>query len=162
MWSALLIVVARRLGMGCAAPALLALLLVSGPALRAQRPLQDQDILQYLSQTITWYRDVAALVQSPADSRQAMFADDLRQSSTEAVRLAFEFARAQAAIPAVNTPENVQPEGARSRTLAQSAAAAAQRAEQAELEIQQLNQQLEGASGRAPHATAGAAGRGDQ
>jgi hypothetical protein len=114
MWFAPLVVAARRLGIGCAAPALLALLLASGPALRAQRPLQDQDILRYLSRTITWYRDVAAVVQSPADSRQAMFADGLRQSSTEAVRLAFEFARAQAAIPPANTQENVQPEGARS------------------------------------------------
>ena len=148
MWSAPLVVVARRLGIGCAAPALLALLLASGPALRAQRPLQDQDILQYLSQTITWYRDVAVLVQSPADSRQAMFADGLRQSSTEAVRLAFEFARAQAAIPPANTPENALPEGARSRTLAQSAAAAEQRAEQAQLEIEQLNHQLQTASAR--------------
>src|SRR5712691_11960050 len=107
MWSAPLVVAARRFGIGWAAPALLALLLASRPPLRAQRPFQDQDILQYLSQTITWYRDVATVVQSPADSRQAMFADGLHHSSTEAVRLAFEFARAQAAIPPANTPENV-------------------------------------------------------
>ena len=67
-----LAVAARRHTLAGATPALLALLLASGPALRAQRPLKDQDILQYLNQTITWYRDVAAVVQSPAGSREAV------------------------------------------------------------------------------------------
>src|SRR6266545_3506385 len=147
MWSPSVAAASRRLRIGCAAPALMALLLASGPALRGQRPLADQDVLQYLSQTITWYRDVAAVVHSP-DSRQAMLADSLRQSSTEAVWLAFEFARAQAAIPPANTPENVPPEDARRRTLAQSASAAEQRAEQAQLEIEQLNRQLQSAPQR--------------
>jgi hypothetical protein len=131
------------------APALLALLLASGPALRAQRPLKDQDILQYLNQTIAWYRDVAAVIQSPAGSREELFADDLRQSSTQALRLAFDFARAQAAIPPANTPENAAPGDARSRNLAQVEAAADQRAEQARSEIDQINRQLPGASARA-------------
>jgi hypothetical protein len=148
MWSSPLVVAARRFGSGCASAALLALVLASTPALYGQRPLKDEDILQYLNQTVTWYRDIAVFVQSPADSRQVMFGDGLRQSSTEAVRLAFEFARAQAAIPPANTPESTLPDGARSRTLAQSAAAAEQRAQQAQLEIEQLNRQLQSASGR--------------
>jgi small-conductance mechanosensitive channel len=146
MWSSPLLPSARRLRIACFAAALVALLLPSGPALRAQRPLPDQDILQYLSQTITWYRDVGVLVQSPGDSRQAMFADSLRQSSTEAVRRAFEFARAQAAIPQANGQENAAPAAGRGRNLAQSAAAAGQRAEQAQLEVDQLNRKLQNAS----------------
>ena len=67
--------------------ALLAFLL-PGPALRAQRPVQDDDILQYLSQTITWYRGMTAAVQSSADARETIYADSLRQSSAETVRLA--------------------------------------------------------------------------
>jgi hypothetical protein len=78
-----------------------------------------------------------------------MYADGLRQSSTETLRLAFEFARAQAAIPPASTPGNVSPDGSRSRNLAQSAAAASQRAEQAQLEIEQLNRQLQNAPARA-------------
>ena len=123
---------ARRRGIGCAGPALLGFLLISGPPLNAQRPLQDHDILQYLGQTVAWYRDAAAAIQSAADSRETVFADGLRQSSTETIRLAFEFARAQAAIPSGTAPENTPPEGARGRTLAQSAAAAGERAEQAQ------------------------------
>ncbi|MGC4055860.1 MAG: mechanosensitive ion channel [Paludibaculum sp.] len=71
----------------------------------------------------------------------------MRQSSIDTVRLAFEFARAQAAIPAAATTENPQPDASRSRTLAQSAAAAAQRVEQAQSELDRLNLQLQTASG---------------
>ena len=105
--------------------------------------------MQYLNQAIAWYREVRSVALSPGDSRQSVFADSLRQSSTDTVRLAFEFVRSQAAIPAVNTPENVPAEGARGRTLAQSAAAAEQRAEQAQAQIEQLNRQLENANGMA-------------
>src|SRR5215467_1320617 len=125
---------------------LAALLFCSALALRAQRPLPDRDILQYLSQTISWYRGVNVLLESPADSHQAMFADGLRQSSTDAVRLAFDFAVAEAAIPSAATPEGAAPDETRRRTLAQSAAAAEQRAEQAQAEIEQLNRQLDTAS----------------
>src|SRR5581483_5011339 len=128
---------------GRAFPALIVLLFASSPALYSQRPIRDQDILQYLNQTITWYHDISAVVQSPADSRQLVYADSLRQSSSEVARLAFDFARLQTSIPAASTPENLTPEGTRSRTLAQSAAAAEQRAEQARLEIEQLNRQLQ-------------------
>src|SRR5689334_7282529 len=97
----------RWVGARVAAPPLLAFLLLAGPSL-GQRPIQDQDILQYLVQTITWYRNVSAWAQARAESGQAVFAnaDGLRQSSTEALRLAFEFARLQSAIPAANAPDN--------------------------------------------------------
>jgi small-conductance mechanosensitive channel len=124
-----------------------AALLISAVVLRAQRPLPDRDVLQYLTQTISWYRGVNALIESPADPHQAMFADSLRQTSTEAIRLAFDFALAEATIPSAPTPDAAAPDETRRRTLAQSAAAAEQRAEQAQAEIEQLNRQLESASG---------------
>ncbi len=146
MWLTPLAVAGRRLGTGKALPALLALLLVPAPELRAQRPLKDEDILRYLSQTITWYREVTAIVQSQVDSQQAVLSGSLPQSSTEAVRLGFEFARAQAAIPPATAPD-APADGDRKRTLAQSVAAAEQRAEQAQVEIGQLNQQLQSGTG---------------
>ncbi|QOY87552.1 mechanosensitive ion channel family protein [Paludibaculum fermentans] len=90
---------------------------------------------------------MAAVVQSPTDSTQTVFAGALRQSSIDTVRLAFEFARAQAAIPQATTSENPPPDAARGRTLAQSAAAAAQRAELSQAELDRLNLQLQSASG---------------
>jgi small-conductance mechanosensitive channel len=116
---------------------------------RAQRPLPDDDILQYLRQTISWYRDVSGTIQSPADTREAMFADGLRRSSLDVVRSAFEFARAQAAIPAVAVPDNVPEDATRTRTLAQSMAVAEQRADQAQQEIEQINRQLQNAPDKA-------------
>lgn len=130
-----------------AALALLLLLPATGPELRAQRPLPDQDILQYLSQASTWYRNVGAVVQTPSDSTQTVLAGALRQSAIDTIRLAFEFARAQAAIPQVNPTENPQQDASRGRTLAQSAAAAAQRLEQAQSELDRLNLQLQTAGG---------------
>jgi small-conductance mechanosensitive channel len=140
-------IVVFRAGVTCLAPAL-SVFLLTGPALRAQRPLQDDDILQYLSQTITWYRDVSAAVQSATDSRETIFAEGLRQGSTETVRLAFDFARAQAAIPPANAAENVSTGSARTRNLAQAAAAAERRAREAQLRVEQLNAQIDNASGR--------------
>jgi small-conductance mechanosensitive channel len=129
--------------------ATLALLLVSGPALRAQRPLGDQAILDYLNQTVGWYRDVTAALQSPTDSREALFADGLRRSSLEALQLGFEFALAQAAIPAADAPESASPGGTRGRNLSQAVAAAGQRAEEAKAEIDQINRRIQTASGQA-------------
>jgi hypothetical protein len=120
MWFDRVVLVSQRCR-SWASPVLLGFLLASGASVRAQRPVPDEEIRQYLRQTISWYRDVGSFIQSPAGAREALFADGLRRSSTEVVRSAFEFARAQAAIPAAATPENATP--SRSRTLAQSAAA---------------------------------------
>ncbi|MBN9662018.1 MAG: mechanosensitive ion channel [Acidobacteria bacterium] len=147
MWCPTFATAAPRRAFHWAVLGLLLLLPATDPGLRAQRPLPDEDILQYLGQASTWYRNVGAVVQTPADSTQTILAGALRQSSLETVRLAFEFARAQAAIPPATTSENPQPDASRSRTLAQSAAAAAQRVEQAQLELDRLNLQLQTAGG---------------
>jgi small-conductance mechanosensitive channel len=125
--------------------ALLALL-PSGSELLAQRPLQDKNILQFLNRTIRWYRNVAATAQSPRDSRAAIASEGLVHSSRETLRSAFEFARAQAAIPSSDAAGE-SPDAARSRTLAQSAAVAEQQAAQAQAKIEELNRRLGSASG---------------
>ncbi len=131
-----------------AAAICLMLLAASGPALRAQRPLTDQDILGFLNQTVTWYRDVSSVLQSPGGSRDVLFADSLRRGATEALQLAFDFARAQAAIPVTSAPESTAPGGTRGRNLAQAAAAAAQRAQEAQAEIDQITRRMQAASGQ--------------
>ncbi|MGJ5816261.1 hypothetical protein [Paludibaculum fermentans] len=149
MWCPSFSHAAPRRAFNWVALALLLLVSAGGLELRAQRPLRDEDILQYLAQTTAWFRDVAALAQSPDDSTQTVLAGALKQNSAEAVRLAFEFAKAQAAIPSSSPAEN-QPQGnSRGRTLAQSAAAAAQRVEQSQAELDRLNAQLQTATGAA-------------
>ena len=139
----------RRLGVAGPALATLALLCTPPLAVRAQRSLPDQDILQYLNQTIAWYRDVMNFIQAPEGPRERLFADDLRNSSGQAVRLAFDFARAQAAIPSTGTTAGVPTGSNRGRNLAQAEAAADQKAGQAQAEIEQINRQLQNASPRA-------------
>jgi small-conductance mechanosensitive channel len=117
-------------------------------AVRAQRPLPDQDILKCLSETIAWYRDVATFVQTPAGPRERLFGDDLRDSSAQAVHLAFDFARAQAAIPGAKTPSQAPAASNRGRNLAEAEAAADQKAGEAQEEIDQINRQLQNASPR--------------
>jgi hypothetical protein len=117
----------KPIALALATAAALTLLVASEPALRAQRPLGDQDIFEYLNQTVVWYRDVGPALQSPEGSRDALFADGLRRSATDVLRFGFDFARAQAAIPAVMPGETTGPEDPRSRNLARSAAAAEQR-----------------------------------
>ena len=128
-----------------ATAAALTLLVASEPALHAQRPLSDQQILDYLNQTVVWYRDVSAALQSPASSHDALFADALRRSSTDVLQLGFDFARAQAAMPSAIAGETTGPEDPRSRNLARSEAAAEQRAEQTKAELDQLSRRIQNA-----------------
>jgi small-conductance mechanosensitive channel len=122
--------------------------LAAAVPLPAERPVRDQDIQQYLNQTITWYRAVSGLVQSPANSRESTFAAGLRQNSTDALRLAFEFARAQAAIPSENRGNGAAPGDTRSRNLAQAEATVDQRADQLQTQIEEANRALQAASAR--------------
>ncbi len=126
----------------------LVLLLTSGLTLHAQRPLKDQDVLQFLNLTVSWYRDVAAIEQSPAGSRESLVADGVRQSSTAALRAAFDFARAVAAIPAGSMAESAG-EDSRSRNLAEAEARADQRLDQAQAQLDDVNRRLQGAAERA-------------
>jgi small-conductance mechanosensitive channel len=126
----------------------LAMLLGSEPALQAQRPLGDEAILDYLNQTVVWYRDVAAAVQTPVGAQDALFADALRRSSTQALQLGFDFARAQAAIPSAASGETTGPEDPRSRNLAHAEAEAEQRATETQSELEQLNRRLQTADAR--------------
>jgi small-conductance mechanosensitive channel len=139
----------KPIALALATAAALTLLVASEPALRAQRPLGDQDIFEYLNQTVVWYRDVGPALQSPEGSRDALFADGLRRSATDVLRFGFDFARAQAAIPAVMPGETTGPEDPRSRNLARSAAAAEQRAEQTQAELDQLTRRLQSATATA-------------
>ena len=45
-----------------------------------QRPADDESVLNYLDRTIAWYRDIAATEGIAARQREALLADDLRES----------------------------------------------------------------------------------
>jgi hypothetical protein len=127
---------------------LISVLFAAGPLVRAQSPLTDDDVLRYLDQTVSWYRDISTVEQSPAQLREVLFSDNVHQSSAQVLRLTFDFARTYAAISSTKRPGNAAPGDNLSRNLIQAEAAADQRLEQIQSQIDEINRQMQNASAR--------------
>jgi small-conductance mechanosensitive channel len=122
-----------------------------------QLTLSSDAIIHHLSAVISWYRDYTTKVQPPGFASDAIYQGDARNLAEQAVRLAFESARA--AVPLVNaqgqqsggSDNNGQPEqgATQSQNLAQFKAKT--RAHLAELQAQldSVNKQLATAPPRA-------------
>src|ERR1700730_17657067 len=74
------------------------------PQSSAAAPLTAAQVLRFLDETIDWYRGLTAQQQIATTPTDLAILYDNRQAATQAVRLAFEFARAQAAYIVANTP----------------------------------------------------------
>src|ERR1051326_7195747 len=100
--------------------------------------ISGEQIISFLNQTIVWSRQVSAEQQLVSEPSDTLFLNDSRQTSEQVVRLAFEFARAQAQTSQAGT-------GA---TAVQSAASQYQRlvdsVNQADQKVKSLQQELEG------------------
>src|SRR5579863_9950923 len=66
-------------------------------------PIPPDQVVAHVSQSLTWYRRIMALEQLPADSEEVLNHERLDQTALKALRLAFDFGRAAAAL----APENV-------------------------------------------------------
>ena len=120
-------------------------LAVASPA-AAPAPQAGQNVLQYLDQTIDWYRRVVSLEASPIGSEDVLFRDAARQQARQALRLAFQHARAEAALLAPADVGAPAPASGRSASLSKAAAAAMQRVAQLQARIEQINVQMQGTS----------------
>ena len=69
----------------------------AAPQNSATAPLSAAQVLQFLDQTIDWYHGIAVQQQIAATPTDYAILYDNRQAAAQAVRLAFEFARAEAA-----------------------------------------------------------------
>ena len=70
-----------------------------GLALSQSSPVNTpdpQDVIQFLNQTINWYRQLAVESQIPKEPSDLLMVNDNRQVASQVVRLAFDYARAQA------------------------------------------------------------------
>ena len=86
-----------KLGWHLVAPALL--MVAAGAIAFAQNPPADHDqsqIIQFLNQTIDWYRHVTPVQQTATEPDDFMLVSDNGRMANQVVRLAFDFARAQA------------------------------------------------------------------
>jgi small-conductance mechanosensitive channel len=116
----------------------------------------DRDaILHHLNEVITWYRDVTSKVKPAGLPSDAIYQDNTRNLAAEAVRLAFQSARAEAAIiTAMNKSDksagsdstqanNAQP--TQQQNLAQTAAKIAAQIDDTQTKLDAVNKQLESA-----------------
>jgi small-conductance mechanosensitive channel/cell division septum initiation protein DivIVA len=116
----------------------------------------DRDaILHHLNEVITWYRDVTSKVKPAGLPSDAIYQDNTRSLASEAVRLAFQSARAEAAIiSAMNKSDksagsdsaqanNAQP--TQQQNLAQTAAKIAAQIDDTQTKLDAVNKQIESA-----------------
>jgi small-conductance mechanosensitive channel len=125
---------------------------VNAPATSSAQ-LDRDAILHHLNEVITWYRDVTSKVNPAGLPSDAIYQDNTRGLAAEAVRLAFQSARAEAAIiTAMNKSDksggsdstqanNAQP--TQQQNLAQTAAKIAAQIDDTQTKLDAVNKQLE-------------------
>ncbi len=95
-------------------------------------PVGARSVLAYLEQSIAWYRNIGDLEQTTGTGNDVLLWDSTHQSSLRALQLAFDFARADAALrtagqqSAAGTDQSAV-SGSAGRNIQQVAASAAQR-----------------------------------
>ena len=123
----------------------------------------DRDaILHHLNAVITWYRDATTKIKPVGLPSDAIYQDNTRNLASEAVRLAFQSARAEAAIISAtskvgkssgadigsNAPQPTTAQPTQQQNLAQTAARIAAQIDDTQTKLDAINKQL----ATAPHA----------
>jgi small-conductance mechanosensitive channel len=122
----------------------IALLAIAAAAVLSQTtpsapPIQADDVLDHLKQTVAWYRRVVSLEQIPYFANDPLLKQDVHNAAVKALQLAFDFGRAAAAIsaPAASAPAQTTPGG--SRSLTQAAAKASARVDALQSRLKELD-----------------------
>lgn len=123
---------------------------VSKKGANAVQPAGAEDIISFLNQTIVWSRQLSTeqqLVNEPSD---ALFLNDSRHVADQVVKLAFDYARAQAQVLASQTDNTASSSQATSQyqRLIDSAAKADQQVKGLQQELDNFHQQLQTATGK--------------
>ena len=109
-------------------------------------------LLEYLNQAVAWYRGVVSMAPLASDPAELLLFNDARSTALEALRFAFEFARADAALlPAAPAPQDARPGagGMSLQTLMRLVNEAQDRVRQAQADVDRLQAQLDRARTRA-------------
>ncbi len=102
--------------------------------------IRSQDLLAHLEQVVSWYRQV----NSDPSTGNVLIRDSLHQASLKVLELAFQFARAEAALTAESAPQTPAAPG----NLQQAAAQAAARVSSIQSRISVIDTQLPKAAQR--------------
>ncbi len=109
------------------------------------------DILQFLDQSINWYRQIDVERQIAKEPDDVIAVNDDRPLADQIVRSAFDFARAEADFAVQTSGKSSQaqnPEDARYQSLMQLAAKLDQQVQQSQSELQSDRQKLDAATGK--------------
>jgi small-conductance mechanosensitive channel len=124
-------------------------------SLRSQNLTQlDRDaVLHHLNAVITWYRDATSKIKSVGLPSDAIYQDNARNLAAQAVRLAFQSARAEADILGptdkttdTNPPPSSSAQPSQQQNLAQTAAKIAAQIDDAQSKLDAVNKQIAAAS----------------
>jgi small-conductance mechanosensitive channel len=132
-------------------------------AAQADNPLDSGAVLNHLTQIVAWYRDSTTKIRSVGLPTDVIYQSNAQELSAQAVRLAFQSARAEAALMGTENKNNrgkasqtsggaagqssggASAEGAQPQNIAQVQANVTQRIAQNESQIDQLDKQMESA-----------------
>jgi small-conductance mechanosensitive channel len=110
------------------------------------------DIIQYLNQSINWYRQLATQQQIADEPSDTLLVSDNRQLADQVIKLAFDFARAEAVAVAKSgttpSPDVQNPSAARYQSLTQLSTKLDNQAKELQGELDNLRQKLETATGK--------------
>lgn len=122
----------------------------SADAQASSSQLNGRQILDYLNQTIDWYRDLAVEETSTNDPADLLFVNDDRQMASQIVRQSFDFARTAAQQVAAQTPPTAtqSPSNSRLQNLLQIAAKTDQAVKDTQAEIEQVQDKLQTVTAR--------------
>ena len=118
------------------------------PSATAQ--VNSQQLINYLNQTIDWYRGIAVEESNASDPADILFVNDNRQMASQIVRQSFDFARPAAQQLAAQMPPAAtqNPSNSRLQNLLQTAAKADQTVKETQAEIEQVQNKLGTVSAR--------------
>ncbi len=128
-------------------------LLISGVEFGRSQPSPQAEsgsepIIQFLEQTIEWYRQLDLQRQMAVQPGDIMLVSEDRQLADQVVRLAFDFARAEAESGGKQGGGDQGAESARYQALSKLTATLDQQIKGTRAELESLRQKLIGASGR--------------
>jgi len=88
----------RSTAIGFVALSFIGICVLAQTAPQSTTELKSQDVLDHLNSIITWYRYAATDVRGVGSPSDAIYQDNLKDLSSQAVQLAFQSARAEAAL----------------------------------------------------------------
>jgi small-conductance mechanosensitive channel len=101
------------------------------------------EVLNYLNETIDWYRHIQSLEQTPGDSQELLLRSAVLDNAKQALQLGFRYARGEAALMSLVSSS---PTTSRGSSIAQKAAEAQERADQAQGQLNELDHEIANAA----------------